>query len=248
MEATPELSTREREMLQYLEDLQRDNPAEYEQLVQQLQSQQAAKRGAKGSGADGAPAGGQQVTPRPGFVAKTRSATRRGAKVFINICQHEAVDTPQPMEAGEDGSVPLRIPLSLGPPREDLDKDGELCTVYDVVFHPDTVTNSLADTDFRQLMLELSLYQIKQKHSDDLSHEITYPKLKGSKHLSRKAVGRFSTLDDTPTARTIWLEGALRAPVALRRVHTRLLWQHIGNESTRVLSHRQCLLLPATSL
>ena len=49
MEAAPDLSTQEHEMLQYLEDMRRDNPAEYEQLVQQLQLQQAAKRGAKGS-------------------------------------------------------------------------------------------------------------------------------------------------------------------------------------------------------
>ena len=147
IEAAPDLSTQEHEMLQYLEDMRRDNPAEYEQLVQQLQLQQAAKRGAKGSSAGGLPAHVQKVTPRAGFVAKTRSAARQGAKVFINICQHEAVDVPQVMDTSEDGNVPLRIPLSLGPPREDLDKHGELCTVYDVVFHPETIQNSLADTD-----------------------------------------------------------------------------------------------------
>lgn len=48
----------------------------------------------------------------------------------------------------------MRIPMSLGPPREDLDKNGEVCTVYDVVFHPDAVEGSLKEAEFRSFVMQ----------------------------------------------------------------------------------------------
>lgn len=64
-------------------------------------------------------------------------------KVFINICQSEVVERAAGKPAqgrvhGEDWS----IPFSLSPGREDLDKGGQRCMVYDVVFHPDTFEKS----------------------------------------------------------------------------------------------------------
>ncbi|KAL1527757.1 hypothetical protein AB1Y20_009142 [Prymnesium parvum] len=176
VEDTSNLSVQEQEMLAYLEDLQQNNPAEYELLVQQMQAQrQAAGGGAATSGE------AEQVTPRPGFVAKTVSATSKGQKVFINVCQSEHVDPPAPVEAGNDAEeVQYRIPLSLGPPREDLDKDGAVCTVYDVVFHPDAVDNSLSQAEFRSFVMSLTLHQIQTKYKDELSSDIKYPKVKGN--------------------------------------------------------------------
>lgn len=170
------MNPQEAELLKYLEDLQASNPAEYEMLVSQLQSRD-------GRNNDGAPKGGEKVVPEPGFVAKTRSFTRQGTKVFINICHSEHVDPPgavEPAPGSSGDELPLRIPLSLGPPREDLDKDGGVCTCYDVVFHPTTVESSLSDEDFRNLMLQLTLHQIKQKHGDDLSDDLSFPKIKGN--------------------------------------------------------------------
>jgi len=170
------MTAQEAELLKYLEDLQSSNPAEYEMLVSQLQAK-------NGGSADGAPKGGEKVVPEPGFVAKTRSFTRQGAKVFINVCQSEHVDPPgevEPAPGSSGDELPLRIPLALGPPREDLDKDGSVCTVYDVVFHPSTVQSSLADEAFRNLMLQLTLHQIKQKNGDDLSDDVSFPKVKGN--------------------------------------------------------------------
>ena len=51
-----DLDPREREMLAYLEDLQANNPAEYDMLVQQLQEQQQQQAGAGGKGRGGASA------------------------------------------------------------------------------------------------------------------------------------------------------------------------------------------------
>ena len=54
----------------------------------------------------------------------------------------------------------MRIPLSLGPPREDLDKEGEVCCVYDVVFHSETIEAALNDKDFRGFVLQLAAHQV----------------------------------------------------------------------------------------
>eukprot|EP00966_Prymnesium_polylepis_P329777 7385454-Prymnesium_polylepis.1 len=179
-EDTSNLSLQEQEMLAYLEDLQQNNPAEYDLLVQQMREQKPG--GAAGGGGGGAGGGeGEQVVPRPGFVAKTVSATGKGMKVFINVCQSEHVDPPAPMEANNPAEeMQYRIPMSLGPPREDLDKDGAVCMVYDVVFHPETVENALAQQEFRDFVMQLTLYQIAQKYKDELQAELKFPKVKGN--------------------------------------------------------------------
>ena len=176
------LSVQEREMLQYLEDLQSTNPTEYQMLVQQLQSRGGGAGAANGDAASAGKNGGPssvEVIPKPGFVAKTRSFTKRGQKVFVNVCQSDHVDPPAPVEpppgAPPSDEVQMRIPLSLGPPREDLDKDGGVCTVYDVVFHPDTVANALQEAEFRNFMLELVRHQVKEKHKDELSDQFGFP-------------------------------------------------------------------------
>jgi len=82
-----------------------------------------------------------------------------GRKVFLNICSSDAVtapgnweggavpaavrahlEDPQSLEAlsGADAEH-LRFPLSLGEPRNDLDRQGDPCTVLDCVFNTDVV-------------------------------------------------------------------------------------------------------------
>ena len=157
-EGTENMTPQERELLTYLEDLQQNNPAEYELLVKDLNEKAAAN----GKGPGAAAAQGEEVTPLPGFVAKTRSATHKGRKVFINVCQSDHVDKPAPVEGAENAEeVQMRIPMSLGPPREDLDKTGEVCTVYDVVFNPEAVELALREEEMRQFMMNIAVYQIQ---------------------------------------------------------------------------------------
>ena len=174
------LSLQERELLQYLEDLQRNNPAEYDMIAKQVQ--EGGIGGALGGGgkkAKAPAAKGEMVTPEPGFVAKTHSFTHQARKTFINLCQSEHVDPPGQIEVqgGAPDECQMRIPLSLGPPREDLDKDGAVCCVYDVVFHPDTIASALGEKEFRGFVLQLALHQIKEKHGDELSEDLKFPKL-----------------------------------------------------------------------
>jgi hypothetical protein len=151
-------------------------------IVKDLQQKEMEKNGGKGR--PGGAGQGEQVTPTPGFVAKTRSATHKGAKVFINVCSSEHVDAPAPVETQEGAAsdeVQMRIPLSLGPPREDLDKSGEVCTVYDVVFHPDAVEGALKEAEFRSFVMQLTAHQIQQKYKDEISlGDLSFPKVKGN--------------------------------------------------------------------
>ena len=73
------MTAQEREMLEYLENLQATNPAEYELLVKEMQQKAAEKKGKGGAAASQ----GEMVTPTPGFVAKTRSATNGGDPIFF---------------------------------------------------------------------------------------------------------------------------------------------------------------------
>ena len=147
------LSLQERELLQYLEDLQRNNPAEYDMVAKQIQ--EGGIGGALGGAkkpSKAAASKGEMVTPEPGFVAKTHSFTHQARKTFINLCQSEHVDPPGEIQVpgGDPEECQMRIPLSLGPPREDLDKDGAVCCVYDVVLHPDTIASALSTTESRE--------------------------------------------------------------------------------------------------
>ncbi|KAG8462506.1 hypothetical protein KFE25_010331 [Diacronema lutheri] len=176
-----ELSPSDLELLKFLEDLQQNNPAEYEQMQQQLAAAQAA-RGAQG--------GSVTVMPTAGFVAKTRSVTGKGRKVFVNLCTSDLIDPCSEMdpEGPQPAGAPpptadeyrIRIPVSVGPPREDLDKSNEACTVYDVVFNPTTVDSAQTDKGFRAFMMQVVASQIAQKHGDELSADFTFPKVLGN--------------------------------------------------------------------
>ena len=96
------LSLKERELLQYLEDLQRNNPAEYDMIAKQIQEGGANLGDALGNGSKAgkkppAPKG-EMVTPEPGFVAKTHSFTHQARKTFINLCKSDHVDPPAQVE------------------------------------------------------------------------------------------------------------------------------------------------------
>ena len=88
------------------------------------------------------------INPKPGYVLKTKN-TNTGSKVFINICSDDNIDKPSSKVEKVSGSQGLQwsIPYSQSQPREDIDKGGEKCSVYDVIFHPDTLY--LAEKDLR---------------------------------------------------------------------------------------------------
>eukprot|EP00357_Protocruzia_adherens_P034438 CAMPEP_0115016558 /NCGR_PEP_ID=MMETSP0216-20121206/27519_1 /TAXON_ID=223996 /ORGANISM="Protocruzia adherens, Strain Boccale" /LENGTH=329 /DNA_ID=CAMNT_0002387059 /DNA_START=100 /DNA_END=1089 /DNA_ORIENTATION=- len=120
--------------------------------------------------------GGIIVTPKPGFVVKTTE--KSGQKVFLNMVTHKLVDPPEnkPLPDSEENGI--RVPLSLGDPREDFDKKGGICRVFDVIWNPETLKSAQEDNVFRQLLVELSFAQINQKHKVELSLDYKVIKLR----------------------------------------------------------------------
>ncbi|KAG8230702.1 hypothetical protein J437_LFUL015988, partial [Ladona fulva] len=121
------------------------------------------------------------VHPEPQYVLKT-CYNPGGEKVFVNICSNSLVgkpgSTPCLNSEGAPGSN-WRLPLIQAPPREDLDKSGALCTVYDVLFHPETHALSAKDRRFRNFVEETALNAVEETYSVKLDrNSIKRPRLK----------------------------------------------------------------------
>jgi len=69
--------------------------------------------------------------------------------VFVNICSDANVGKPasKAERMGGNSGLAWSIPYSTSQPRQDIDRSGEACSVYDLVFHPDTLY--LAGRDHR---------------------------------------------------------------------------------------------------
>ena len=136
----------------------------------------------RAAGPSALPADREEIFPEPGFVVKTVDDT--GRKVFINVCGHFKIQAP-----GSDwanGVVPeavenalanlddpeatqhLRFPLSVSDARNELDKKGAPCTVYDAVFNADGVKQAICSRRLKVFLVELVLQWIAQKYEKPL--------------------------------------------------------------------------------
>ena len=123
-----------------------DNQELYKEEVRQFEAQQ-----------------GFNVTflqPQPGYVIKTRvtASTEAAAedeidvptgKVFINVCSDANVEDAKELKADKQGRIPWAVPYSTSKPRRDVDKAGEQCIVYDVLFHPNVIKKTQDNFMFR---------------------------------------------------------------------------------------------------
>ena len=73
------------------------------------------------------------INPKPGYVLKTKDLSE-GHKIFINICSDDNIGKPCSRVERQSGSSGLSwsIPYSQSQPREDIDKGGDKCMVYDM--------------------------------------------------------------------------------------------------------------------
>lgn len=90
--------------------------------------------------------GGLMVTPEKGYVIKTVDVSN-GCKVFLNMCSHSIVEPPEQQEEAEQ--IGVRVPLSLGDPKAEVDNKGQPCIVYDIILNPDVLGSSLKDPTYR---------------------------------------------------------------------------------------------------
>ena len=119
------------------------------------------------------------VNPQPGHVLKTTVDGNK--KAFINICINDKIGKPNAKKhTNEEGKNGLywQIPHSFSPPREDVDKEHKKCTVYDVVFHPDTYRMS-DNPKFKKMVEDTALDGIERQFECKLDRQnIRRPKLK----------------------------------------------------------------------
>eukprot|EP00054_Salpingoeca_dolichothecata_P021357 m.136505 g.136505 ORF g.136505 m.136505 type:complete len:769 (-) comp23960_c0_seq4:27-2333(-) len=102
------------------------------------------------------------IRPEPGFVVKT-SLQSNGTKVFINVAKSTSVDEPTAKKSAQDGKMGTHwsLPHSLAPHRDDLDKAGKKCIVYDAVFHPQAISLASADKRFKDMVVRTAMEAIE---------------------------------------------------------------------------------------
>ncbi|KAK3930946.1 Protein kintoun [Frankliniella fusca] len=118
------------------------------------------------------------INPEPGFVVKTSIDGER--KAFINICKNDVVNKPSSSIASEKGSQGRKwsLPFSLAPPREDYDKQKNHCTVFDVVFHSETLKLAEKNPEFRKMLINTALDAVEENCQAKLDRtNVKYPKM-----------------------------------------------------------------------
>lgn len=119
------------------------------------------------------------ITPEPGFVIKTVVDGRE--KAFINVSRNGKVERPTSRYAcdahGQRG-LQWSIPLTQAPPRLDYDNRKQKCTVYDVVFHPDTLHLAARNQEFRRLVISTACDAVESAFQVSLDRvNVRFPKL-----------------------------------------------------------------------
>jgi len=119
------------------------------------------------------------ITPAPGFSLKTKRPD--DSKVFINVCQHEALSEPSLQKKLDDKGEEiegLNIPTSVGTRRNSTDKSGNVCTVYDIIVNPAVIARAKEDTTgkYRDFLCQLAIQSVAGKHKEDLDTRYKLPK------------------------------------------------------------------------
>nr|CAD7575905.1 unnamed protein product [Timema californicum] len=130
------------------------------------------------------------INPEPGYVIKTSVDGQK--KAFINVCKNINVGKPVSEASTKSGARGLNwsLPYSQAPPREDLDKKGDRCVVYDVVFHPDTLRLADSNAKFRAMLSDTALDAVENSfHVKVDRNNLKFPKMH-FKGISNAAVVR----------------------------------------------------------
>ena len=123
------------------------------------------------------------VNPEPGFVVKTVELNSK-KKTFVNICESDSIEEPVEKVVVQDGrkGTNWSVPHSTTTHRDDTDKKGDMCIVYDVVFHPKALRLAAADAQgrFRNMIISTALSGIEQRFPIHKMQRdgLKFPKLK----------------------------------------------------------------------
>lgn len=149
----PEFKTMLADYIKEISDPQ--GKAEYEQYLRQLEEQ------------GDLPIGTKLIQPNPLFCVKTSSKKLISdvnkqyfdQKTFINVCVHDEVEKPRKefvkMPDGRSGNS-WQLPYRVSKIRHDQDKNGALCSTFDIVFHSD-VGSFIIHDDFKKFVADTAI-------------------------------------------------------------------------------------------
>lgn len=119
------------------------------------------------------------INPEPGYVIKTTVDGTQ--KAFINVCKCDKVGKPT-SSSGIDSSggrgLNWNIPYTQSPSRRDMDKNGKMCIVYDVVFHGDTLHLAEKNEGFKKMVTDTACDAVSSTNGVQLDlANLKYPKM-----------------------------------------------------------------------
>ena len=119
------------------------------------------------------------VNPEPCYVIK--SSVDGSKKAFINVCKNDKVGKPfsEPVIKSGTRGLNWSLPYTQAPPRDDIDKSGNHCVVYDVVFHPDTHRLAASNVHFKKMLDNTAMDAVEDNFSVHLDRKnVKFPKMK----------------------------------------------------------------------
>lgn len=103
------------------------------------------------------------INPEPGYVIKTSvDGVKKG---FINFCMNENVGKPVSKFTTQNGQSGFQwsIPHSMSPSRDDLDKTGSKCIVFDCVFNPECFKLAEKDARFQKVIEDTAFDAVERE-------------------------------------------------------------------------------------
>ncbi|KAK9364879.1 PIH1 family [Lipomyces kononenkoae] len=128
------------------------------------------------------------LVPSPGFVVKTSleapttdPQVAAGTKVFLNICSNKRVpEAPGGLDKIEEAILrdDWAIPVIVSSARDDIDKAGSKCLVYDCCVNTKILQRALRDANVRIILIESCLEVAEGHAGTTFSREYKLPKLR----------------------------------------------------------------------
>ncbi|KAM5235476.1 protein kintoun [Ctenodactylus gundi] len=100
------------------------------------------------------------VHPEPGYVLRT--SLDGAQRCYVNVCSNPLVGTPGSRPGPAPGAQ-WSLPYSLAPGRPYAGRGGTRYTVYDVVFHPDTLALARRHQRFRHMLDAVALEAVEKQ-------------------------------------------------------------------------------------
>jgi len=138
------------------------------------------------------------LNPIPGYVIKT--SVNGDKKAFINICSNPVIRklSCQAHLQNEKKGFMWSIPYAQSPPREDMDKAGKICMVYDVIFSPETVLLAQKNHKLKEKIESTALEAVEKSFNVSLDkNNMKKPKTK-FKGMTKATVIKYKTGENPP--------------------------------------------------